>query len=83
PVEEVLSALAGAQPRFVGEGALRYREAIESAGGRVAPAHQAAPRAGALLWLADVAPGLGAVPDPRTWEPEYLRAAGAERGVQG
>ncbi len=83
PVEEVINALAGAQPRFVGEGALRYREAIESAGSRVAPTHQAVPRAGALLWLADVAPGLGLVADPKTWEPEYLRAAGAERGVQG
>lgn len=83
PVEEVLTALAGTQPRFVGEGALRYRDAIESAGGRVAPAHQAAPRASALLWLADVAPALGLVADPRSWEPEYIRASGAERGVQG
>ena len=69
PVEEVLTALAGTQPRFVGEGALRYRDAIESAGGRVAPAHQAAPRASALLWLADIAPALGLVAT-RGREPE-------------
>ncbi|HEX7119932.1 MAG TPA: tRNA (adenosine(37)-N6)-threonylcarbamoyltransferase complex dimerization subunit type 1 TsaB [Longimicrobiales bacterium] len=82
-VEDVVRELAPEAPRYVGEGALRYRGRIEAAGGRVAPAHQAVPRAGALLWLADVAPGLGAVAEPRSWEPEYLRAAGAERGVRG
>ncbi|HEX6940319.1 MAG TPA: tRNA (adenosine(37)-N6)-threonylcarbamoyltransferase complex dimerization subunit type 1 TsaB [Longimicrobiales bacterium] len=83
PVEQVVRELAAAAPRYVGEGALRYRARIEAAGGRVAPGHQAAPRAGALLWLADVAPGAGTVADPRSWEPEYIRAAGAERGVRG
>ncbi len=79
----VLEELGTVSPRYVGEGALRYREEIEAAGGRVAPAYQSAPRAGALLWLADRIPEQGRVEDPTSWEPEYLRSAGAERGVQG
>lgn len=83
PLEEVLDALEGASPLYVGEGALRYREAIEAAGGRVAPAHRSASRASALLWLADRVPDLGLVEDPPAWEPEYLRGAGVDRGVLG
>lgn len=69
--------------RYIGDGALRYRAAIEAAGGRVAPAHQAAPRAASLLWLADTAPERGRVADASSWEPEYLRPSGAERGIRG
>jgi tRNA threonylcarbamoyladenosine biosynthesis protein TsaB len=81
PVDEVLAELRGVGPIYAGDGALRYRDVIEGAGGVVAPAFQAAPRGGALLWLADVAPEAGLVEDPAGWEPEYLRAAGAERGA--
>lgn len=83
PLAEVLDRLRGASPRYVGEGAVRHRRAIAEAGGRAAPAHQGVPRAGALLWLAEIAPDAGRVADPAAWEPEYVRGAGAERGVRG
>lgn len=81
PVDAVLTELRGVDPIYAGDGALRYRAAIEGAGGEVAPAFQAVPRGGALLWLAEIAPEAGRVDDPAAWEPEYLRAAGAERGA--
>ncbi|MBX6363490.1 MAG: tRNA (adenosine(37)-N6)-threonylcarbamoyltransferase complex dimerization subunit type 1 TsaB [Gemmatimonadetes bacterium] len=80
PLGTVLALLADAAPLYVGDGALAHRAAIESAGGLVAPAHMAAPRAGALLWLADVHPA-GLVRHPEAWEPEYLRPSGAERNA--
>jgi tRNA threonylcarbamoyladenosine biosynthesis protein TsaB len=81
PVDDLLTELRGVDPIYAGDGALRYRAAIEGAGGEVAPAFQAVPRGGALLWLAEIAPEAGRVDDPAAWEPEYLRAAGAERGA--
>jgi len=88
PLEEVLRNLSGADGvLFTGPGAERHRVEIEAAGGRVAPAHLHAPRAGALLWLAAEVPVRAAVADPARWEPTYLRASGAERiraaGVSG
>lgn len=70
----------GEVPLFVGEGALRHAAELErTLGARVGPAHLAVPRASALVWLAVTAPGKGRVEDPSAWEPEYLRASGAER----
>jgi tRNA threonylcarbamoyladenosine biosynthesis protein TsaB len=65
---------------FAGDGALRHARAIEARGGCVLPEQLASPRASALLWLARVWPEAGRVSDPRHWEPDYLRAASAERG---
>lgn len=81
PIDDVLAELGDVDPIYAGDGALRYRTSIEGAGGAVAPAFQAVPRGGALLWLADLVPLAGLVDEPAAWEPEYLRAAGAERGV--
>jgi tRNA threonylcarbamoyladenosine biosynthesis protein TsaB len=65
---------------FVGDGALRHQDEIRAeSGGIVAPAVFCSPRAASLLWLAGIAPGLGRVADPAAWEPDYLRASGAER----
>lgn len=83
PVDALLSGDAPTPARgalFVGEGALAYRDAIEAAGGTVAPAHLAVPRASALLWLADLIPDQGRVEEVASWEPDYLRPSGAERG---
>jgi tRNA threonylcarbamoyladenosine biosynthesis protein TsaB len=67
-------------PLFVGEGALLHRAELEEAlGAKVGPAHLATPRASALVWLAMAVPERGRVEDPASWEPEYLRASGAER----
>lgn len=80
-VDDVLRATADMAPTFAGDGALRHREAIEAAGGTVAPGYAGVPRPAALLWLADLAPDAGRVEEPANWEPVYLRAAGAERGT--
>ncbi|MEJ2504304.1 MAG: hypothetical protein P8177_13490, partial [Gemmatimonadota bacterium] len=77
-----LEASAGAPALFVGEGADRYREALESAGvARVEG--PAVPRASALLWLAHHHEAAGRVDAPAAWEPTYVRASSAERGVRG
>lgn len=71
---------AGIPPLFVGEGAQLHRAELErELGARVGPAHLAQPRASALVWLAVTVPELGRVENPGEWEPEYLRASGAER----
>lgn len=81
-VDEALGALQDpADWRFAGEGALRHRDALEARGGRVLSALHGTPRAGALLELAAEQPDAGRVDDPSLWEPEYVRASGAERGV--
>jgi hypothetical protein len=67
---------------FVGDGALRHADAIIASGGSLAPAHFAVPRASALLWLSDMAPGIGRVENIGEWEPLYLRESGAERTLK-
>lgn len=81
-VDEVVARFrdAGEAPLFTGDAAaLHGEELARELGAAVAPPLLAGPRGAALLWLAQVAPALGAVPDAAAWEPEYLRASGAER----
>ncbi|HEX6558447.1 MAG TPA: tRNA (adenosine(37)-N6)-threonylcarbamoyltransferase complex dimerization subunit type 1 TsaB [Longimicrobiales bacterium] len=78
-IDDVLGALDPQATVFVGDGALQNRAAIERAGGCVAPAHLAVPRASALLWLTDFLPTAGSVENVASWEPLYLRESGAER----
>lgn len=81
-VGEVLGALDDpGRWSFAGAGALLHGEAVEARGGRVLSVLHRAPRVGALLELAVEQPGAGRVEDPSAWEPEYVRASGAERGV--
>ena len=73
---------------FVGEGVAAYGEALEAAcfeAGLEArlTAPDARPAASALLWLAHYHPSVGAVDDPASWEPRYVRGSSAERGVRG
>lgn len=82
PVEDVVAACADADPLYAGDGAVRYGEAIEDAGGRMA-AVPAPPRASALLWLAEHHEEYGRVEEVAAWQPEYVRASSAERGVPG
>jgi tRNA threonylcarbamoyladenosine biosynthesis protein TsaB len=91
PLEVVLQRAAavaggsggGGRLLYAGEGALRHQARIEAAGGVVAPPHLAAPRAATLLWLAARWPERGRIEAAAAWEPNYLRSAGAERGVHG
>ena len=79
---DVLQSMDARNILFVGDGALRHADAIQRAGGMLAPAHFAVPRAAALLWLSDVAPALGRVENIAEWEPLYLRESGAERTLK-
>lgn len=82
PVAEVLERLGGGEGWiFAGAGAATHRPELEAAGGRVLSFLHAAPRGAALLHLAAERPGDGRVEDPAAWEPAYVRASGAERGV--
>ncbi len=81
-LHDLLSGMDTDGVLFVGDGALRHADAIRAAGGVLAPAHFAVPRAAALLWLADVAPAIGRVENIAEWEPLYLRESGAERTLK-
>lgn len=81
-VDAVLERVGGAGSwTFAGDGAVRHRAVIEEAGGRVLPVHLGVPRASALLWLLGARPEESRVDAPEGWEPRYVRASGAERGV--
>lgn len=78
PVTAVLERVAALDPLFVGDGALRYAAWLPSA---ALPPLLAPPRAAALLWLQDLDPEAGRVPEVAGWEPAYLRESGAEQGL--
>jgi tRNA threonylcarbamoyladenosine biosynthesis protein TsaB len=80
-IDRLLEEISASSWCFAGDGANRHGATIEAAGGRVLPPHLGIPRAAALLWLARHAPDEGRVEDPGLWEPGYIRASGAERGV--
>ncbi len=67
-------------PVFAGEGAVLHKDEIRPVlGAPVVPEFVGLPRASALLWLLRTVPERGPIADPAAWEPEYLRASGAER----
>lgn len=80
-LSDLLDRAAAWDPVFAGEGAERHAAHL-GAGRRIAAG--IVPRASSLLRLlhADDA-GAGRVADVSAWEPSYLRASGAERGVAG
>jgi tRNA threonylcarbamoyladenosine biosynthesis protein TsaB len=77
PLARLLPRIAAYEPVFAGPGAERYAAELPAA-----PV-PALPRASALLRLAAAEPEAGRVEAPAGWEPAYLRASGAERGVPG
>lgn len=80
-LEEALARFAeNAATLVVGEGTGRHDEEIRTTiSASIVPAAFSAPRAGALLWLAEDFPETGADASSADWEPDYLRASGAER----
>jgi tRNA threonylcarbamoyladenosine biosynthesis protein TsaB len=80
-VDVVVERLRAQSPLYVGEGAVRYGDRLPA--DTRPPGSLTLPRASALLWLAGAAPEAGRVADPASWEPNYVRAPGAERGVRG
>lgn len=81
-VRAVIEATKDAAPIFAGDGARRYRDALAAAGASTLD-REVHPRASALLRLAARDPEAGRVPNAAAWEPEYVRASSAERGVAG
>jgi tRNA threonylcarbamoyladenosine biosynthesis protein TsaB len=77
PLAVVLRQVVAYDPVYAGPGAERYAAELPAAPVR------AMPRASALLRLAAAEPGAGRVAQPGSWEPAYLRASGAGRGVAG
>jgi tRNA threonylcarbamoyladenosine biosynthesis protein TsaB len=82
-LDELMSALAPRSVVFAGEGALKHEDRLREHGGIVLPAAAGVPRASTLLLLAGQCPQLGRVQDAARWEPDYLRASSAERGISG
>jgi len=80
-VEELLDVIGGEGWTFLGDGAGTHQAPLEEAGGRVLGDAHRSPRASVLLQLARYHPEAGRVEDPATWEPRYVRASGAERGI--
>jgi tRNA threonylcarbamoyladenosine biosynthesis protein TsaB len=79
-VDEAVDRLRGESPLFTGDGAALHAAELEGAfgPGAVRPLADESAAAG-LLWLARTRPERGLVAAPAAWEPEYLRASGAER----
>lgn len=84
PLDVVLERFRSETPIFAGEGAVLHADEIRrELAATVAPDFLAFPRASVLLWLLSHAPERGRIADPAGWEPEYLRASGAERIAAG
>jgi len=81
PITEVPSLLAkGPEPLWTGDGAMMHADWLRSnAPGDIAPPHLANARGSALLLAHAWAPHLGRDVASSGWEPEYVRASGAER----
>ena len=77
-IDALRARMAGTGVVFTGDGARRYADGLG-----IAPPPPAFPRAVALLRLAAADPQAGLVTDLTAWEPLYLRASGAERGIAG
>lgn len=80
-LDELIARLRRDPPALlVGDGALLHRAELErELGSPVMPSYLGLPRASGLLWLAFNAGNLATAADATAWEPDYLRAAGAER----
>lgn len=79
-IEALIEAARPLRPRFTGEGAWLHADELTAAFGADAVTPQEGPSlAAGLVWLATAVPELGRVADPAAWEPEYVRASGAER----
>jgi len=88
-VGEMVNGLLPPGALLMGDGALRHRALLEEAGHPVLPSPFGQPTADGLIRVLSLHPGEPALEDPGRWEPDYLRASGAERmwktrrGVEG
>jgi tRNA threonylcarbamoyladenosine biosynthesis protein TsaB len=84
-VEALIERYRGTDPPlFTGDGARAHAELLSGEfGADLPPPHLGFSRASALLWLRAAVPELGRVADAASWEPDYVRASGAERIAAG
>jgi len=68
---------------FYGDGAWKHRAVIEGAGFDVGDPDEGASLADGLIAYLSRRPDAEPVDDPVSWEPEYVRVAGAERLWRG
>ena len=80
---EVAERLRDLDPVYVGEGAERNRERLEGVAARLTGIRDAAPAAATLLALVAADPARHRVANSASWEPDYVRASSAERGLSG
>ena len=73
--------LRALDPVYVGEGVARNAERLAAAGARLAGVRDPYPSAAALLALVAAAPDAYRVAEPGAWQPNYVRASSAERGL--
>lgn len=78
---DVAERLNDVDPIYVGEGAERNRARLEGVGARLAGLRGAVPSAATLLALVAAEPARHRVAQPAAWEPDYVRASSAERGL--
>jgi len=78
-VAEMLDGRLPPGALLMGDGAVRHRAIIEDAGHPVLPAPFGQPTASGLVRLLSLDPTTPPLEDPGRWEPDYLRASGAER----
>jgi len=78
-VGEMINGLLPPGALLMGEGALRHRAILEEAGHPVLGPPFGYPTADGLIRLLSIDPETPPLEDPGRWEPEYLRASGAER----
>lgn len=77
-IAQLRARLKGADVVFAGAGAARYASELG-----IADPEPLLPHAAALLRLQAAQPEQGRVAHAAAWEPSYLRASGAERGIAG
>lgn len=78
-VGEMINGLLPAGALVMGEGAVRHRAILEDEGYPVLGPPFGYPTADGLIRLLSLDPQTPPLEDPGRWEPEYLRASGAER----
>ncbi len=78
-VFEVLEGLIPPGSVLLGDGAVRHRDLLAGEGHTVLEPPAGRPSAAGLLRLLELLPHARSLEDPGRWEPEYLRASGAEQ----
>ena len=80
-IDDLLPLVAPHSAVFAGEGAVKHGALLRDAGAVVLQEQAGVPRASMLLSLLQDYPARGRIDNAALWQPEYLRASSAERGI--